>query len=133
MAQMESPDRSDRMTVRVDADLLDEYDELCDERGRSRSEAIRTHMRQAVEDAELTDRKMPDDDDLSTAYRKLLRLSKGGGWIERDRACSHLAQEIPNTDKKGAYGHLIKPLRKKGYLRQQLTDDGRHVSLKVRA
>jgi hypothetical protein len=130
---MESPDRRTRCTVRVDQDLLDEYDEVAEDRGISRSEAIRQHMRQVVDDSELTDRQMPVYDDLATAYRALLRLTRGGGWVERDRACSYLAQQVPNTDKKGAYGHLIKPLRKKGYLRQQLTDDGRHVSLKVRA
>ncbi|MFD1588705.1 CopG family ribbon-helix-helix protein [Halorientalis brevis] len=130
---MESPDRTQRVTVRVPENLLDEYDDVCDDRGVSRSEAIRNHMQQTIEDCEMTTRQMPADDDLSTAYRALLRITKGGGWVQRDRACGYLAQQLPDIDKSNAYGLLIKPLRQMGYLRQQVSDDGRHISLKVRA
>jgi antitoxin component of RelBE/YafQ-DinJ toxin-antitoxin module len=130
---MESPDNRTRATVRVDSDLLDEYDEVADERGLSRSEAIRQHMRRTVEDAELSDREMPDHDDLAAAYRALLRLTRGGGWVSKERASRRLAEQMPGVDAKGAYGDLIKPLRRKGYLAQQVSSDGRKVSIGVRA
>jgi len=133
VSRMESPDRDTRVTVRVDQELLDDYDEVCDDRGVSRSEAIRNHMQQTISDADLTDRQMPTDDDLATAYRTLLRRTKGGGWIPRDQACKALAQALPDTDQDSAYRWLVKPLRKRGYIRQQVTSDGRGVALKVRA
>jgi len=133
MGRMESPDRSKRVTIRADEDLLEAYDEVCEDRGVSRSASIREHMERTVADAELTDRRMPKDDDLAAAYRTLLRRTKGGGWIPRDQACKALAQTDPHVDADGAYGTLIKPLRQLGYLKQQVTSDGRSVSLKVRA
>jgi metal-responsive CopG/Arc/MetJ family transcriptional regulator len=62
MAQTESPNSTDRVTVRVPGNLPEEYHTVCAGRGSSRSAAIREYMERTVADADLTDRQMPEED-----------------------------------------------------------------------
>mgnify|MGYP000250604732 CR=1 FL=1 len=113
--------RKKQVKVRVDADLVEEFDEWCDDRDTNRSEAIRQHMRAAVsggQDYE-TPRQPPGDDDrLATAYKRLCAVANGDGVVRENTATSVLATVL-GISKAEIKPMAIKPLRKRGYLRTQ--------------
>lgn len=108
-------------SVRVHADLLDDFDTAVDESGRweSRSDAIRDFIETVVDDPDVeeTDGRMPPaDDDLAAAYETLCALTIDG-YVTEDRVLSVLAQE-QGMKKPVARQTLVIPLVKRGYAKR---------------
>ncbi|MCU4716855.1 CopG family ribbon-helix-helix protein [Halapricum hydrolyticum] len=113
--------RKKQVKVRVDADLVDEFDQWCDDRDTNRSEAIRQHMRAAVSGGQEyeTPRQPPNDDDrLATAYHRLCAVANQDGVIREDTATSILATVL-GISKKETRPMVLRPLHKRGYLTRQ--------------
>jgi Arc/MetJ-type ribon-helix-helix transcriptional regulator len=112
--QMKSP------SVRVRADLLDDFDDAVEENERwnSRSEAIRDFMASVVEDgAEDHDgRAPPVDDELADAYEVLCTIAPET-YVTEDRVLSVLAQQ-QGMKKPVARQTLVLPLVDLGYAKR---------------
>ncbi|WP_255195262.1 ribbon-helix-helix domain-containing protein [Halorarius litoreus] len=127
-------EREKKVTVRVPQDLADEYDARCDQLGVSRSESVRTHMRQAVDapDEDTGGRVPPSEDDLARTYEALLKLTgPGGGFLRDDRAKQAIAQAL-GVDKGQAWA-LVRRLRERGYVGLTTDSTMRFTGVKVRA
>lgn len=113
--------RKKQVKVRVDADLVEEFDEWCEEKDLSRSEALRTHMRACVADtvAWETPRQPPTDDDrLERAYRRLCAIANDDGVLREQTATSILASVL-GISKNETKPMVLKPLLKRNYLTSQ--------------
>jgi len=108
-------------SVRVRADLLDDFDEAVEESGRwdSRSDAIRDFMQTVVDNPEIEEtdgRVPPDDDDLATAYDVLCSLTLDG-YVTEDRVLTVLSQK-QGMQKDLVRQTLVIPLVKRGYAKR---------------
>jgi len=124
MSRMDEPrtNPSKPMTVRVPADLLDEFDQEVD----NRSERIRQLMRSVVERDPGDDSLAPPHDDrLAAAYRHLCSMANSDGLVSGRRASRELAARMPGVSKDTARDPLRK-LEDRGYIvmdhGQPLTD-----------
>jgi Arc/MetJ-type ribon-helix-helix transcriptional regulator len=108
-------------SVRVHADLLDDFDTAVEESGRweSRSDAIRDFIETVVDDPDVEEtggRVPPADDDLAAAYDVLCSLTIDG-YVTENRVLSVLAQEH-GMKKPVARQALVIPLVKRGYAKR---------------
>lgn len=108
-------------SVRVRADLLDDFDESVEESGRwdSRSDAIRDFMQTVVDNSEIEEtdgRVPPDDDDLASAYDVLCSLTLDG-YVTEDRVLTVLSQK-QGMQKDLVRQTLVIPLVKRGYAKR---------------
>ncbi|WP_158055978.1 hypothetical protein [Halorussus halophilus] len=114
MAQMESDEsKMKRVTVRVPKALVEEYDEVVE----NRSEGVRTHMKRIVKNP-VTDggREPPRDDDaLAKGYETLKSVSCNGQAIPLREAKSIIASQA-NVPKESVSRRIIEPLRERGYI-----------------
>jgi Arc/MetJ-type ribon-helix-helix transcriptional regulator len=120
MGRMESDEsNTQRVTVRVPQDLLDEYDDVLDGQDKNRSEAIRQHMRETVSQPTTDGGLVPpeDDDTLAAAYQELQRLTTDGRSIPLTEARSVLASKL-NLPKESVPRRILKPLTERGYLKR---------------
>jgi len=118
MGRMESDEsNTQRVTVRVPADLLEEYDGVLDDQDTNRSEAIRQHMRKTVSQPATDGGLVPpeDDDTLAAAYEELRRLTTDGRSLPLTEARSVLASKL-NLPKESVPRRILKPLKERGYL-----------------
>ncbi|MDH5019046.1 CopG family ribbon-helix-helix protein [Halobacterium rubrum] len=118
MGRMESDEsNTQRVTVRVPADLLEEYDDILDDQDTNRSEAIRQHMRKTVSTPTTDGGLVPpeDDDTLAAAYKELRRLTTDGRSLPLTEARSVLASKL-NLPKESVPRRVLKPLNERGYL-----------------
>lgn len=113
MARMESPPNQEkkRITVRVPADLADQYDEAV----TNRSEAIRAHMRAVCNRDDRPGRVPPQDDEVLAKGYNALRNAANGGGMPVDEAES-LVASMCGIPKKSANRRVLKPLKKRGYI-----------------
>ncbi len=103
-----------RITVRVPTDLADDYDEAVG----NRSEAIRAHMRQAINRPESEGRQPPQDDDaLRKGYKTLLAVCGDGKAIPVREAKSLIASKT-NISADLVSLRVLTPLRNRGYIRR---------------
>jgi Arc/MetJ-type ribon-helix-helix transcriptional regulator len=133
--QLAGADRMTRASVRVDEDLLDDFDDAVDESTlwESRSEAIRDLIKTVVDnpDVEESDGRVPPaDDDLADAYEMLRSVSVDDRWIPEERALGLLAQH-QSTSKDMARQTIIVPLVDLGYLARS-NDMRGYTAIKVR-
>lgn len=113
--------RKKQVKIRVDADLVDEFDEWCSGKDMSRSEALRTHMRVCVADTAEWDTPLEpptDDDRLERAYRRLCAIANDDGVLREKTATSILASVL-GISKGETKPMVLKPLLKRGYLTSQ--------------
>lgn len=118
MARMES-DESDtkRVTVRVPAKLLEQYEEALDN-GTNRSEDLRQHMReQAKQPTADGGLKPPSDDETLAAGYRALREAAGDAPLPIDEAKSLIASRA-NIPKSSASRRVLSPLHDRGYLKR---------------
>ncbi len=118
MGRMESDEsNTQRVTVRVPANLLEEYDDILDDQDTNRSEAIRQHMRKTVSQPATDGGLVPpeDDDTLAAAYQELRRLTTDGRSLPLAEARSVLASKL-NLPKESVPRRILKPLNERGYL-----------------
>jgi len=118
MGRMESDEsNTQRVTVRVPADLLEEYDDVLDDQDTNRSEAVRQHMRKTVAQPATDGGLVPpeDDDTLAAAYEELRRLTTDGRSLPLTEARSVLASKL-NLPKESVPRRILKPLNERGYL-----------------
>lgn len=125
-------EREKKVTVRVDQQLAEQYDDRCDSLSVSRSESIRQHMREAVNAPdEDGGRVPPEDDDLARAYEALLRVTgPGGGHIRDERAKQAISQAI-GIDKAAAW-NIVRRLRDRGYVGLSTDSTMRFTGVTVR-
>ncbi|GAB3315306.1 hypothetical protein [Haloplanus salinarum] len=118
--QLAGEEKMKSPSVRVRADLLDDFDDAVEEseRWNSRSEAIRDFMASIVEDgAEDPDGRVPPvDDELAEAY-DVLRTLAPEKYVTEDRVLSVLAQQ-QGMKKPVARQRLIIPLVDLGYAKR---------------
>jgi len=102
-------------------DVLDEFDDLCDDEGVSRSERLRALVKQDVarhSDDEQEDMVLPADDRLADAYLTLLDAAEpmdGAGLrVSREEAMNRLYTN--DTPKNAVMDSLIRPLKKRGFV-----------------
>ena len=118
MGRMESDEsNTQRVTVRVPKELLEEYDDVLDDQDTNRSEAIRQHMRKTVSQPATDGGLVPpeDDDTLAAAYQELRRLTTDGRSLPLTEARSVLASKL-NLPKESVPRRILKPLNERGYL-----------------
>jgi len=106
-----------RVTVRVPKDLVEDYDDALGD--KSRSQAVREHMRETVSRPATDGGLVPpqDDEKLADAYRALRELAENGGSIPLDEARSVLASKA-NVPKESVSRRILKPLGERGYIRR---------------
>ena len=119
--QLAGAEKMTSASVRVHADLLDDFDDAVDESGRwdSRSDAIRDFIETVVGDpgVEETDGRVPPvDDDLAAAYEVLCSLTLDG-YVTEDRVLTVLAQK-QSMQKDIVRQTLILPLVQHGYAKR---------------
>jgi len=113
-------------SLRVQEDLLAEFDEWAEENHGSRSKAMRAFMRDAVgggvEAEDLTPLQPPREDLLAESYRKLCafcrRSGSTSGIVQDDtarRLCSGGSESLSKED---ADTSVLRPLQRRGYLRR---------------
>jgi len=113
-------------SVRVQEDLLDEFDEWADENYGGRSEAIRTFMRDAVaggvDEEDLTPLQEPREELLNESYRELCAFCRRSGstsGIVQDstarRVCSGGSEGLAKEDIDTS---ILQPLQRRGYIRR---------------
>lgn len=110
--------RKKQVKIRADENLVDAFDEWCDEQDTSRSEAIRSLMQSRVEggvDYETPRQPPTDDDQLATAYRRLCAVANDDGIIRGATAESVLASVL-GIQKPEVRPRALKPLEKRGYI-----------------
>ena len=118
MARMQSPERATTVSAKITGSRLDQLEEYCEDRGCAKSEVIRKGIDAVTGEPEkISGRVPPTEDDLATAWKALLRLTNGGGWVKQDRCLSYLAQRVPDYNKSTVYGGLLRPLSQRGYIR----------------
>jgi Arc/MetJ-type ribon-helix-helix transcriptional regulator len=119
--QLAGAEKMKSASVRVHADLLDDFDTAVDESARwdSRSEAIRDFIETVVDNPEIEEtdgRVPPDDDDLAAAYDVLCSLTLDG-YVTEDRVLTVLSQK-QGMQKDLVRQTLIIPLVKRGYAKR---------------
>lgn len=113
--------RKKQVKIRADAELVEQFDEWCDEREQTRSDALRAHMRAVVSGSREYDTpRMPptDNERLEAAYKRLCAVANSNGVVREETATAVLAA-ILGISKTETKPTVIKPLNKRGYLRQQ--------------
>lgn len=127
-------DSERKVTVRVSEQLVEEYDEHCEQLDMSRSEAIRQHIRSTVA-REIDDSggmHPPTEDDLAKAYKSLLKATgPAGGYLRDNRATAQIAQNM-GVDKETGWRY-IQRLRERGYVSLTTDSSLRFTSIEVRA
>ena len=119
--QLAGAEKMKSASVRVHADLLDDFDDAVDESGRwdSRSDAIRDFIETVVDDPDVeeTDGRMPPvDDDLAAAYEVLCSLTLDG-YVTEERVLTVLAQK-QSMQKDIVRQTLVLPLVQLGYAKR---------------
>jgi len=120
MARMKSDESTTKkVTVRAPKDLVEEYDDILEERGTDRSKDIRQHMRRTVK-APKTDggRQPPSDDETLAKGYQALKKATASTLIPVREAKSIVASET-NIPKDSVPRRVLKPLRDRGYLSRQ--------------
>lgn len=110
--------RKKQVKFRAPEELVEEFDEWCDERDKSRAEALRAHVRACIEGTREYDtpRQPPTDDErLATAYRRLCGVANSDGIIREETAVSVLASVL-GVSKTETKAMALRPLDKRGYL-----------------
>lgn len=123
MARMESPVRHQTVTVKVDPDALDEFDDWWDGQTdhQNRSEALRELIRNCGRtggSGQTLPLSPPADDDLEWAYRRLAVAANGDGVIPDAMARRVCAGGRAGYSKEEARDLLLRPLHKSNYLRR---------------
>lgn len=117
-------DREQKISLRADPDLVDEFDEWAEDTHGSRSAAIRSLMRSAVDGVAdySTPRQPPTEDLLAEAYRRLVDVARATGsqegYIRESTARRVCSGGRAGLSKDDARDRLLKPLSKRGYLRR---------------
>lgn len=110
--------RKKQVKFRAPEDVVEEFDEWCDERDISRAEALRAHLNSCVNGGQEYDtpRQPPTDDErLATAYRRLCAVANSDG-IVRDRTATSILASVLGISKGETKAMALKPLSKRGYL-----------------
>lgn len=113
--------RKKQVKFRAPEDVVEAFDEWCDERDQSRAEALRTHLQACVNGAREYDtpRQPPaDDEKLDTAYRRLCGVANGDG-IVRERTATSILASVLGISKTETKPMALKPLVKRGYLTRE--------------
>jgi len=113
--------RRKQVKFRAPEDVVEEFDEWCDDQDVSRAEALRTQMRAVTAAGEEYDtpRRPPGDDDrLATGYRRLCAIANQDGVIREDTATSILATAL-GISKRETKPMVLRPLHERGYLTRQ--------------
>lgn len=119
MGRMQS-DESDtqRVTIRAPKHLVEQYDEVLNERGTNRSADIREHIRSQVNQPVADGGLVPPSDDKTLADAYLtLRESAGNSLIPLRDAKSIIAART-NVPKQSVSRRVLKPLGDRGYIRR---------------
>jgi len=117
-------DREQRVSLRADPDLVDDFDHWADEHHGSRSAGLRALMRRATGDDRTwsTPRQPPTEELLSDAYRRLVDVARAtgsqSGYIRESTARRVCAGGKAGLSKDDARDRLLKPLTRRGYLRR---------------
>ncbi len=120
MGRMESSEETTKkVTIRAPEELVEEYDEVLDERGTDRSKDIRQHMRRTVKSPRTDGGRQPpsDDETLAKGYEALKKAS-AGKLVPLREAKSIVAAQT-NIQKESVSRRVLKPLRDRGYLSRQ--------------
>lgn len=108
--RFDTPDQT-KVTIRCSKDLVEAYDDTLDD--KSRSEAIREHMRERVGTAE--DDALPENQLLRDGLQAIRQAAGPDGDIPTSVAKSRVAEatRVSNSD---AIRTVIRPLDERGYL-----------------
>ncbi|WP_251327916.1 ribbon-helix-helix domain-containing protein [Haloplanus pelagicus] len=110
-----------RVSFGCPEDVLDEFDDLCDDEGVSRSERLRVLVKQDVarhSDDDQESMALPAEDRLADAYLTLLDaaepINDAGLRVSREEAMNRLYTN--DTPKSAVMDSLIRPLKKQGFV-----------------
>lgn len=120
MGRMESSeDSTKKVTVRAPESLVEEYDDVLDDRGTDRSKDIRQHMRRTVNQPKTDGGRQPptDDETLAKGY-KTLREASAGSVLPLSEAKSIVASKT-NLKSEIVSRRVLTPLRDRGYISWQ--------------
>jgi len=113
-------DRDQQIRIRCPEKLVSEFDEVVenhDEYG-SRSEALRSLLRREIGDTESDlPREPPKDDQLRTAYIRIVEMAGQSGTLPHNLITSELASDLGMSQKLVEH-QIIHKLRRRGYLQQ---------------
>lgn len=108
--RFETPDQT-KVTVRCDQNLVDAYDDTLD--NKSRSKAIREHMRERAGKAE--DDNLPENQLLRDGLTAIRQATDPEGRVPTSVAKSRVA-EVTRVKASDTIRTVIRPLDEKGYL-----------------
>lgn len=121
MARMDH-NPSSRVSFGCPDDVIDEFDDICNDEGVSRSERLRALVKQDVARHSDDDRDgmtLPADDRLADAYLTLLDAAEpvndAGLRVPREEAMNRLYTN--DTPKNAVMDSLIRPLKKQGFVK----------------
>ncbi|MFC6785068.1 hypothetical protein ACFQFH_19995 [Halobaculum halobium] len=132
--QQSKSNDSAQLSVRCDAELKEDYQDVLDERGDSMSDDLRRHMEAVVRrerGRDTSDEFRPDDDTLARVYDALLAFANEDLKLTLDHYDSAVANEA--DVKKGSLDAFTHRLQREGYV--NLSGDGpsvRHSKTYVR-
>lgn len=130
MGRMESPREQVTVSVRVDAELKNNYKDAVD----SMSEDLREHMTEVAASSDVASGPLPDDEVLADAYQALRRhAAPDTRRVNVEIARSAIA-ETTRISKGAVRERVLHPLEREGYitpkwgtvvvhLSEQVTDD----------
>ncbi|WP_435062367.1 hypothetical protein [Halobaculum sp. EA56] len=121
--QQSKSNDSAQLSVRCDAELKAEYQDVLDDRGDSMSDDLRRHMESVVRRArgrDTSDEYRPDDETLARVYDALLAFANDSLKLTLDHYDSAVANQA--DVKKGSLDAFTHRLQKRGYV--NLSGDG---------
>ena len=115
-------ERAKRTSIRVHEELLEEFDELVEERNSTRTDQIRRLMQLEVQrsnnEGYQTPLRPPLDGQLAYGYERLCQASNASGVIKGSVA-EKVTTNGPNNLAKSETRHLVlRPLQRRGYIRR---------------
>ena len=119
-------DRRKQVKFRAPENLVEAYDDAV---AGARSEALRQHMRQIVNDfgapaSDVQPFEAPDDSDLEAAYHALVETRNIDAIVPGKKARRVIAVQVAHADQKDAYA-ILKKLADRGYVSLSHSEPGK--------
>ena len=124
MGRMNSEGGRATISLRLDGDLTERLDDWWEESDKfdSRSDAIRHAIREAIDGPPASETPMQppqDDPDLERAYKRMYRAANTDGILPKHAAVRIAVQgSRQNLSKEEANPMILRPLKKRGYIRE---------------
>lgn len=123
MARMESPEeRYENVSARLSGSRLERFEAYVDQSDESKSAVIRDGIDAVTTgevDTESTPLRPPTEDRLAWAYDRLCKVANADGIVSGESARRVCSGGPQNISKKETTDLILKPLRRRGYIRRQ--------------